>query len=130
MCYYDKIGSALGSQVAILNLDFNYIREFFAIILGHKIQSIAAMIAGFSIAFSRSWMVTLMAIALSPITFLSKYIEKQYFIKQPAQTAVNIHKSSNEIAMELILNIKTVLSLNKEQYFLSLFRSDLERSSK
>lgn len=69
--YFDIPENNAGTLTARLNVDCKIIQGLTSTILGFKVQNFSALICGLTIAFSSSWALTLIALGISPISYIS-----------------------------------------------------------
>nr|UOU03323.1 ATP-binding cassette subfamily B1-like 3-2 [Brachionus rubens] len=79
---------------------------------------------GFSIiyAFVLNWKLSLMMLIFVPITFVSGVIVGRASISQKVKGR-NVNEESGRLTIETVENIKTIISLGREQHFIDEFNS-------
>nr|UOU03322.1 ATP-binding cassette subfamily B1-like 3-1 [Brachionus rubens] len=85
------------------------------------VQGIAGV--GFSIIYSfiLSWKLTLMMIIFVPITFVSGVIVGRSSVSQKVKGGRSVNEEAGRITIETVENIKTIISLGREQHFIDEF---------
>jgi ATP-binding cassette subfamily B (MDR/TAP) protein 1 len=84
------------------------------------LQSLTCVIAGFVLAFVYEWRITLVAIGLVPFLVLGG-AARNYFKIGLFKKIQIVHKGSEEMIMESLINIRTVISLNAEESIISKY---------
>lgn len=74
-----------------------------------------------TIAFVSSWALTLIALAISPISFISKVLRQKYFVGTESSVIDSAYKDSGNLIMESVTNIRTVYSFGNEKIILRAY---------
>ncbi|KAI7871025.1 putative ABC transporter protein [Spinellus fusiger] len=114
--YYDDPENSLGALTTKLAIDSKNVNELVTKTWGDVTQIIVTTITGLSIAFSQSWLLTLIVLLISPfIMGATAYESKiQRGFEDKTQKA---NSQCGEVAGEAIKEIRTVASLDKQTFF-------------
>ena len=93
--------------------------------LGSILEIVVNLIVGFGIAFVNGWKLTLILLAAAPFLFAGIYLLVRAG-KNRNEAKRHALENSSKVAVESILNIKTVYALNLENYFSQLYDSNLK----
>lgn len=88
------------------------------------IQSIVMGITALTIAFYYSWKLTLLIIGFGPLLLFSGAAHMKVFTNFADEQSANLIDAS-AIATEAIMNIRTVASIGKEEYFVEKYKQRL-----
>jgi ATP-binding cassette subfamily B (MDR/TAP) protein 1 len=114
--FYDDDDNSLGALTSKLAIDSKNVNELVTKTWGDITQIIVTAITGLSIAFSQSWMLTLIILCMAPfIGFATGYESKIH--RGFEDTTKKANEQSGEVAGEAIKEIRTVAGLNKQSHF-------------
>lgn len=114
--FYDDEDNSLGALTSKLAIDSKNVNELVTKTWGDITQIIVTAITGLAIAFSQSWMLTLIILCMAPfIMFATGYESKIHRGFEDETKKAN--EQSGEVAGEAIKEIRTVAGLNKQEYF-------------
>ena len=99
---FEQIGFGVGEKFGIL------------------LQSIAQIIIGFFIAFYKSWLLTVVMLAISPTIFVC-VISLVYFIRKPMIGSRKAYERAGGAAEEMLYNIKTIASFSNFEFEIGRF---------
>jgi ATP-binding cassette subfamily B (MDR/TAP) protein 1 len=88
-------------------------------------QALSTIISSTIIGLIINWKLSLLTIALMPLIIIGTFISTMIVSSQLSSDNQAIETAS-KIAIEAISNIRTVVSLNKQNYFLAKYTSVLE----
>ncbi|OUM58712.1 hypothetical protein PIROE2DRAFT_47720 [Piromyces sp. E2] len=97
--------------------------------LGSILEIIVNLIVGFGITFVNGWKLTLILLAAAPFLFAGIYLLVRAG-KNRNKAKRHALENSTKIAVESILNIKTVYALNLENHFGHLYEANLKEPQK
>ncbi|OUM62371.1 hypothetical protein PIROE2DRAFT_44368, partial [Piromyces sp. E2] len=97
--------------------------------IGSLFQQIVTVVAGFTIAFFNGWKLTLILLLFAPFLFIGNFVKSRSLRNQNSENR-NIFENSSKIACEVIVNIKTVYSLNLSEYFAKQYDDQLKEPEK
>jgi ABC-type multidrug transport system fused ATPase/permease subunit len=92
--------------------------------IGTILEIIVTIVVGFAIAFYNSWKLTLILLVTVPFLFIGTFLEMNAD-KDKSEEKRHILENSTKVAVEAIVNIKTVYSLNLEDHFCKLYDKKL-----
>ncbi|KAF9112683.1 Multidrug resistance protein 1 [Mortierella sp. AM989] len=120
MGFFDKEENNVGALTSRLAIDAYQMHELVSQIMKIGFQAISTVILGLSLAFSRSWSLTLVILALIPFLAASQYFAIGAMTGFSAKTK-KAYEQSGRVANEAISNIRTVVALAKENRFESRY---------
>lgn len=127
--FYDEESNSLGALTTRLATDAAKINELVTKVFGDLIQVTVTAIVGLCIAFSGSWQLTLVVLACAPFIIVASAFDMRMHHGYSDKTK-KAYEESGQIAAEAIKEIRTVASLNKEQYFEEKFGDNILRPHK
>jgi ABC-type multidrug transport system fused ATPase/permease subunit len=114
--FFDDDDNSLGALTSKLAIDSKNVNELVTKTWGDVTQIIVTAITGLAIAFSQSWMLTLIILCMAPfIGFATAYESKIH--RGFEDTTKKANEQSGEVAGEAIKEIRTVAGLNKQSHF-------------
>ncbi|KAF8939988.1 P-loop containing nucleoside triphosphate hydrolase protein [Dissophora ornata] len=116
MGFFDKEENSTGALSSRLATDAYQMHELVSQILKLSFQTISTVSLGLALAFSKSWRLTLVILALIPLLAASQYFAIGTLAGFSAKTK-KAYEQSGRIANEAIANIRTVVQLAKESNF-------------
>ncbi|KAF9570080.1 Multidrug resistance protein 1 [Mortierella alpina] len=116
MAFFDQESHSTGALSSRLATDAYQMHEFVSQLLKTAFSVLAIFIIGLSFAFSASWRLTLIVLALIPLMGLAQYYEVAALTGFGAKTQ-KAYEASGHVASEAIANIRTVAVLAKESTF-------------
>ncbi|KAI8976832.1 putative ABC transporter protein [Pilobolus umbonatus] len=114
--YFDNPENSLGALTSKLALDSKKVNDMVTKVWGDCAQIFIVVIAGLTIAFIQSWILTLIILLTSPFMAFAFYFEAQSYTEFEDKTKT-ANEKSGEVAGEAIKEIRTVAGLNKQSYF-------------
>ncbi|KAI7890516.1 P-loop containing nucleoside triphosphate hydrolase protein [Mucor mucedo] len=124
--FYDDEDNSLGALTSKLAIDSKNVNELVTKTWGDITQIIVTAITGLAIAFSQSWMLTLIILCMAPfIMFATGYESKIHRGFEDSTKKAN--EQSGEVAGEAIKEIRTVAGLNKQSHFETKYYNATER---
>ncbi|CAO3700743.1 unnamed protein product [Rhizopus stolonifer] len=119
--FYDQDNNSLGALTSKLAIDSKNVNELITKTWGDITQLVVTAITGLAIAFSQSWVLTLVILCMSPfIAFATSYESRIHRGFQDQTKKAN--EQSGDVAGEAIKEIRTVVALNKQAYFEGKYR--------
>ncbi|OUM56955.1 hypothetical protein PIROE2DRAFT_49127 [Piromyces sp. E2] len=97
--------------------------------LGQIFQQIVTIIGGFGIAFYSGWKLTLILLITVPFLFLGSALKLKASQTRNQENRI-IFENSSKVAIEAIVNIKTIYALNLSEYFINLYNEKLNEPLK
>ncbi|KAI8351787.1 P-loop containing nucleoside triphosphate hydrolase protein [Choanephora cucurbitarum] len=114
--YFDEDDNSLGALTSKLAIDSKNVNELVTKTWGDITQIIVTAITGLAIAFSQSWMLTLIILCMAPFIGFATFYESKIHRGFEDKTK-KANEQSGEVAGEAIKEIRTVAGLNKQNYF-------------
>ncbi|KAL0097436.1 P-loop containing nucleoside triphosphate hydrolase protein [Phycomyces blakesleeanus] len=114
--FYDSPDNSLGTLTSKLAIDAKNVNEMVTKSWGDITQIITTGITGFAIAFSQSWLLTLVVLCITPFIMGSTAYEAR-INRGFEDKSKKANEQSGEVAGEAIKEIRTVVALNKQAYF-------------
>ena len=93
------------------------------------IQTLVMGVTAITIAFYYSWKLTLLIVGFAPLLLFAGAAHMKVFTNFAAEESDNLIDAS-AIATEAIMNIRTVASIGKEDYFLEKYEEKLREPYK
>eukprot|EP00834_Sanchytrium_tribonematis_P003809 NODE_161_length_14984_cov_0.487000.p1 type:complete len:823 gc:universal NODE_161_length_14984_cov_0.487000:6363-8831(+) len=88
---------------------------------------LASFIAGFVIAFSKSWKMTLVLLSVFPLLVITSAIFAK-IISESANSTQSDYAQAGAVAQEVLSNIRTVTSYNAQEHFIKKFNVFIDKS--
>ncbi|CAO0789626.1 unnamed protein product [Mucor circinelloides] len=114
--YFDQAENSLGALTAKLAVDAKNVNELITKVSGDVTQILVTAITGLVIAFTQSWMLTLIILCMAPFIAFANYYQSKIENGYEDQTKA-ANEQSGEVAGEAIKEIRTVAGLNKQTHF-------------
>ncbi|KAF8924692.1 Multidrug resistance protein 1 [Dissophora ornata] len=116
MGFFDEVRHSTGALSSRLATDAYQMHELVSQLLKTAFSTLAIIVIGLAFAFSASWILTLIILALIPILGLAQYYEIAA-LTGFGQKTQKAYEQSGQVAGEAIANIRTVVALAKESVF-------------
>jgi ATP-binding cassette subfamily B (MDR/TAP) protein 1 len=125
MAFYDIPRNAPGNLATRLAADVNLVQNLTSTVVSVMIQSISSFIAGLTIAFYSSWQVTLVTLAVTPLSIFCSAAQQKLH-KGMSENSDAAYKDSAAIITEAVCNMRTVASFGNQKHLMKIFESRLE----
>ncbi|KAF8929098.1 Multidrug resistance protein 1 [Dissophora ornata] len=125
MAFFDRPENSTGALASRLATDSQQMLDMVSQVILTTVASLATLATGLSFAFSTTWQMALIILAAMPIIGFGQYLELAALTGFGEKTR-KAYKKSGQVAGEAITNIRTVVSLAKENKFEALY-SDVTR---
>ncbi|KAI9314961.1 P-loop containing nucleoside triphosphate hydrolase protein [Dichotomocladium elegans] len=125
--YFDREENSMGALTSKLAVDAKNVNELVTKVWGDFIQVIVTAVVGLVIAFSYSWLLTLIIMTVSPFIIFANYSESKARSGFEDKTK-RANAQSGEVAGEAIKEIRTIASLNKQEQFEAKYKHATEYS--
>ncbi|KAL7334188.1 hypothetical protein PS15p_202992 [Mucor circinelloides] len=116
IAFHDHPDNSLGALTSKLAIDSKNVNDLLTKTVGDVTQIIVTAITGLAIAFSQSWMLTLIVLCISPFIAFGAFFEAKVEVGFEDETRT-ANEQSGEVAGEAIKEIRTVAGLNKQSHF-------------
>ncbi|GLU16670.1 hypothetical protein SLE2022_330900 [Rubroshorea leprosula] len=123
--WFDKPAHSSGSIGARLSADASIVHALVGEALGLLTQNIASAVAGLVIAFSASWQLAFIVLALIPLIGINGLIQIK-FIKGFSADAKVMYEEASQVANDAVGSIRTVASFCAEEKVMDLYRQKCE----
>jgi len=127
--FFDERKNSTGRLAARLAGDCAMVRSTLGEKFALYVQVIFSMIIGVSLAFSRSWRVSLVVIAMSPLMVVAGMLESAVLERSAAGGKASEYESSGDVAGEAVTNIRTVHAFSMHAAIYKLFADAADKSS-
>ncbi|KAM8712490.1 hypothetical protein ACLKA7_012923 [Drosophila subpalustris] len=114
--WFDDRANGTGSLCARLSGDAAAVQGATGQRIGSIIQSIATIVLGVALAMYYEWSLGLVAIAFMPFILVSFYLQRTVMAQENMGNA-KIMENTTKLAVEVVSNIRTVVSLGREDMF-------------
>ncbi|KAG0052311.1 Multidrug resistance protein 1 [Gryganskiella cystojenkinii] len=116
MAFFDRPENSTGALASRLATDSQQIFDMVSQVILTTVSSMATIAVGLGFAFKATWQMTLIILASVPIIGLGQYLEIAALTGFGEKTR-KAYEQSGKVAGEAIANIRTVVSLAKEDTF-------------
>ncbi|GJJ68166.1 ATP-binding cassette, subfamily B (MDR/TAP), member 1 [Entomortierella parvispora] len=116
MAFFDRPENSTGALASRLATDSQQIFDMVSQVILTTVSSLATIAVGLGFAFKATWQMTLIILAAVPIIGLGQYLEIAALTGFGEKTR-KAYEQSGKVAGEAIANIRTVVSLAKEDVF-------------
>ncbi|KAJ9473148.1 Multidrug resistance protein 1 [Diplonema papillatum] len=110
VAFFDAPGHETGELTTVLSGKAQVIHGLFGLNIGMLLRVLVALGLGFTMAFVRSWRVTLMVLTAVPVLIVTGWLS----VAIAASGFGSKGSSTSVVARESIANVKTVVSLNTQ----------------
>ncbi|OAQ36589.1 P-loop containing nucleoside triphosphate hydrolase protein [Linnemannia elongata AG-77] len=116
MAFFDRPENSTGALASRLATDSQEMFDMVSQVILTTVSALATITLGLALAFRASWQMTLIILAAVPFIGLGEYLEAASLTGFGAKTR-KAYEKSGHVAGEAIANIRTVVSLAKEDVF-------------
>ena len=124
MGFFDDPDHGSGSLNAKLSTESEHIRGLSGSTLGSIIQALSTLAVGLGIAFASSWQLTLVILATLPLMAAASTLHVKILAGFGGRSK-KAYEDASQIATEAIENVRTVYSLVKEDFFVSMYAQNI-----
>ncbi|KAJ3078378.1 ATP-binding cassette, sub-B (MDR TAP), member 4, partial [Quaeritorhiza haematococci] len=123
--FFDEERNSTGVLTARLADDAAQVKGLTGQLMGTLLQAFVTAVSGLTIAFYYGWELTLVILAAVPLLIAGGALQLKVLTGFGGK-AKKMYEDAGEIASEVIMNIRTVATLNKEDVFLGMYREKIE----
>lgn len=129
IAWFDDKSNGVGALCSKLSADAAAVQGATGQRIGTLLQSVATIVIALGIAMAYEWRLALVALAFTPIILVASYTEMRLMEQQNMGNSKALEKST-KLAVEIVSNIRTVVSLGRERMFYQQYMDYLEPSLK
>ncbi|KAJ4976405.1 hypothetical protein NE237_001511 [Protea cynaroides] len=118
--WFDEPSHSSGAIGARLSADAANVRGLVGDSLALMVQNLASVIAGFTIAFSSNWMLSLIVLVLLPLVGLQGFVQMKFLQGFSADAKV-MYEEASQVANDAVGGIRTVASFCAEEKVMDLY---------
>ena len=126
--FFDERKNSAGRLTARLSGDCALVRATLGEKFALYVQSMISLVVGLALAFSRSWRVSLIVLALAPIMVAAGMLENDA-MNHGSDGAASEYETSGDIAAEAVSNVRTVHAFSMHATILSRFEAAGQRAA-
>ncbi|CAN1353143.1 ABC transporter B family member 21 [Linum perenne] len=127
--WFDEAENSSGAIGARLSADAATVRALVGDKLAQTVQNIASLVAALVIAFTASWQLALIILALVPLIGLNGYLQLK-FMKGFSADAKMMYEEASQVANDAVGSIRTVASFCSEEKVMELYRKKCDGPEK
>ncbi|KAH8233003.1 hypothetical protein KR026_002905 [Drosophila bipectinata] len=116
VAWFDDKANGTGSLCARLSGDAAAVQGATGQRIGTIIQSVATLALGVGLSMYYEWSLGLVALAFTPFILIAFYMQRTVMAKENMGSAKTM-ENSTKLAVEVVSNIRTVVSLGREEMF-------------
>ncbi|XP_023032967.1 ATP-dependent translocase ABCB1 [Drosophila willistoni] len=124
VAWFDDRANGTGSLCARLSGDAAAIQGATGQRIGTIIQSVSTLVLGIALAMYYEWSLGLLALAFTPFILIAFYLQRTIMAQENMGTAKTM-ENCTKLAVEVVSNIRTVVSLGREEMFHSTYMNML-----
>ncbi|CAM6099089.1 unnamed protein product [Calypogeia fissa] len=127
--WFDEEANSSGAISSRLSSDAAAVRGIVGDALSLLAMNIATIVAGIVIAFTASWQLALVVLAVVPLLALQSYIQIKW-MKGFAQVVKEKYEDASRLATDAVSSIRTVASFVAEERICNLYNEECKRPVK
>ncbi|KAL8527119.1 hypothetical protein ACS0TY_005115 [Phlomoides rotata] len=127
--WFDEPGHSSGVIGARLSSDAASVRALVGDSLAQMVQDLSSLAVGLAIAFSASWQLSLIILAMIPLIGLSGYFQIK-FMKGFSADAKVMYEQASQVANDAVGSIRTVASFCAEEKVMGMYKNLCEGPKK
>lgn len=124
MSWFDDHRHGVGVLTTRLATDASQVQGASGVQIGLAFQTIASLATGIILAFIHGWQLTLLILAMIPLVTVGAFIQLRAFTGSAGKSKDALEEAG-KVAIEAVENIRTVVSLTREELFYHLYMSKL-----
>jgi ABC-type multidrug transport system fused ATPase/permease subunit len=114
--WFDEDANSPGVLLEKLSADSTLVKDAVGPPLGNVLNGISNAAIGLSLAFSYDWRLTLVCLALLPLNAVGVYLQTKVQMSI-GNDVITLYQAAIQKAAEIIINIRTVVALNRQAHF-------------
>ncbi|KAI5056796.1 hypothetical protein GOP47_0028614 [Adiantum capillus-veneris] len=118
--WFDESENASGAIAARLSGDATHVRAIVSDTLSLAVQNAACIVAALAIAFSASWQLSLVVLAIVPLLGLQGFVQVKFMQGFSADAKI-MYEDASQVATDAVGSIRTVASFCAEDKVMSLY---------
>ena len=122
--WFDRDENTSGAITTRLSSDATTVRGASGDVLGIFIQNIVTLVAGYVVAFTSGWKMTLVVTAVLPLIVFSSFLQMRFYISGVGATSDEF-ALANQTASEGIMALRTVASFGMEKQVAAIYHGML-----
>ncbi|UJR37711.1 hypothetical protein I4U23_030406 [Adineta vaga] len=131
MGYFDMEANSVGALVTRLSSDASALKGLTGVRIGIIMQALSAVITALTIAFTSGWKLALIVLCFVPAMMLSGMLQGKKLGKaDEAKDKGSFTEQAGQHATQAIEQIRTVVALHREQYFIDLYEDSFNKEFK
>ncbi|XP_050236256.1 ABC transporter B family member 4-like [Mercurialis annua] len=123
--WFDEPEHSSGAIGARLSADAATVRALVGDSLAQMVQNLASAVAGVVIAFTASWQLAFIILALIPLIGVTGYVQVK-FMQGFSADAKMMYEDASQVATDAVGNIRTVASFCAEEKVMDLYKKKCE----
>ncbi|CAL1380379.1 unnamed protein product [Linum trigynum] len=123
--WFDEPEHSSGAIGARLSADAAIVRSLVGDALAENVQNVATGVAALIIAFTASWQLAFIILALIPLTLINGFAQAK-FMKGFSADAKAMYEEASQVANDAVGSIRTVASFCAEEKVMGLYRKKCE----
>ncbi|KAI4999919.1 hypothetical protein ZWY2020_004508 [Hordeum vulgare] len=125
IAWFDNPSNSSGALGTRLSVDALNVRRLVGDNLGIIVQSTAAIITGFVIAFTADWRLALIIICVIPLVGAQGYAQVKFF-KGFSEEAKEMYEDASQVATDAVSSIRTIASFCAEKRVVTTYNKKCE----
>lgn len=125
MGWYDDDSNSVGALCARLSSDAGAVQGATGSRVGAMLQAMSTLVLGIGVSMYYTWKMTLVAVVSIPLVLGAVFLEARVMGGQGMKEKKKM-EAATRIAIEAIINIRTVASLGKENTFFDRYCQELD----
>ncbi|XP_059608889.1 ATP-dependent translocase ABCB1 isoform X1 [Phlebotomus argentipes] len=116
IAWFDNKSNGVGALCSKLSSDATAVQGATGQRIGTVLSSVSTLLIAIGIAMFYEWRLGLVALAFAPLLVIGSYLEMKFMEQENMGNAKALQKST-KLAVEVVSNIRTVVSLGRESMF-------------
>ncbi|CAF0750899.1 unnamed protein product [Adineta ricciae] len=131
LSWFEQEVNRHGVLVTRLASDAAALKGMTGVTIGAFLNAVGTLVAGLAISFSAGWKLTLVLLCFTPFIIITGIVQGSTLAKAGQKRNVSTNaETAGKYAIEAVQNIRTVVSLHVENYFIELYKETFDRDFK